>query len=138
MKNITLCITSLLMSSAANAGVVTVATHPIPIGGNALYLVFNYNDRGRAWIEEKDTNGPSSDFETRSLHFHLPGLRFDGATREILYGRAVCAKVVPMGFGYSVYSTGQCVLSTVRSSRSYETDDGTKTSEFETVLMSVR
>ncbi len=137
MTKIVLCIASLLISSAANARVMTVATHPIAMGGSVLSLVFNYNGNGRAWIEEKDTNGPSMDYEMQSLHYHLPGLRFDKITRKIIYGRVVCAEVVSMGLGYGVYNTGKCDLATVRRSRNYETDGGTQSKYFETVLMSV-
>ena len=74
----------------------------------------------------------------RYLHYHLPGLRFNAATREIQYGQVTCATVVPMGFGYGVFKTGRCNLSSVRSSRSYELDDGLQSTEFENVLMEVR
>jgi hypothetical protein len=128
----------LLLPSGAGATVVDVVTRPVATGGGASLLVFNYNENGRAWIEEKDTNGFSRDNATQYLHYHLPGLRFNAATREIQYGRVTCATVVPMGFGYGVFKTGRCNLSAVHSSRSYESDDGLQSTEFENVLMEVR
>lgn len=138
MKKIVLCLSTLLMSSAASASVVHVTSRPIAMGGGASYLVFNYNENGRAWIEEKDTNGYSEGSATSYLHYHLPGLRFNPATREILYGRVACANVVPMAMGYSVYNTGRCDLRAVRSSRRYESDEGIGSTEFENILMDLR
>lgn len=137
MKTIALCVSALLMSSAANAAVVHVTTRPIAMGGGASSLVFNYNENGRAWIEEKDTNGYSEGSATSYLHYHLPGLRFNPATREIMFGRVVCANVVPMAMGYSVYKTGRCDLHAVRSSRRYETDEGIGSTELENIVMDV-
>lgn len=138
MKKEICVLLAVLLPSSAGATVVDVVTRPIATGGGASLLVLNYNETGRAWIEEKDTNGFSRDNGTEWLHYHLRGLRFDPSTRAIRYGQVTCANVLPMGLVYGVYKTGRCNLSAVRSSRSHETDDGLQSTEFENVLMEVR
>lgn len=137
MKREVLLLLAMCLPSSAIAAVIDVVSRPIATGGGASLLVFNYNENGLAWIEEKDTKGFSRDSATQFLHFHLWGLRFDPETREIRFGRVTCANVIPMGFGYGVYKTGRCNLSAVRSSRSYESDDGLQSTDFENVLMEV-
>jgi hypothetical protein len=127
-----------LVPGVANASILHIATRPIAMGGGASSLAFNYSENGRAWIEERDTNGLSDDAGLEYLHYHLPGLRFDPSSRKIVYGRVVCASVTPMAFGFSVENTGQCVLSVVVSSRPHEVNDVVSTIEFETILMDVR
>jgi hypothetical protein len=137
MKKLVMALLPLLITHSAYAAVVNVVKRPIAMGGGASYLVFNYNENGRAWIEEKDTNGFSEGNGNEFLHYHLSGLRFNPATREIMFGKIACANVVSMGLGYGVYNTGRCSLSSIKSSRSHETDDGTETTDFETIVMDV-
>jgi hypothetical protein len=137
MRTEALFLLAMLIPSSAGATVIDVVSRPIATGGGASLLVFNYSENGRAWIEEKDTNGFSRDSATQFLHYDLRGLRFDPGTREIRFGQVTCANVVPMGLGYGVYKTGRCNLSAVRSFRSYESDDGLQSTDFENVLMEV-
>jgi hypothetical protein len=99
-----------LASGAAQAGVVRVATHPVQMGGGANYVVFNYDETGAAWIETRDSNGYSTGNWTTYPKFPLPTLRFDPTTREIVFGKVICANVVSMATGFSVVSTGRCQL----------------------------
>jgi hypothetical protein len=132
MKKIAIAAFLLLASGAAQAGVVPVATRPIEMGGGAAYLAFNYNESGEAWVEERDYNGYTSGDWTTYPKFPLPTLRFDSATRQILFGRLVCANVVPMAAGFSVVNTGRCRLhSTIR-------DLGPEGPRLESVTMEIR
>lgn len=110
MKRVAILAAILLAPAAAAASVVHVTTREIEMGGGAAYLVFNYDDGGDAWVEERDYNGFTSGDWTTTPKFALPKLRFDPASRQILYGAIVCAKVVPMATSYSVYATGRCRL----------------------------
>lgn len=113
MNKFILCAALLLSSNIAEAGVVHVATRPIAMGGGAALLVFEFNALGAAWIEERDYNGYSEGGVILRPKFGLPGLRFDPVTAQIMYGPVVCARVVPMAAGYSVYKTGRCRLGTM-------------------------
>ncbi len=138
MKRLLLFAIPLFISSIANAAVIHVATRPVAMGGGASLLVFNYNENGRAWIEETDYNGYTEGGAVSNPHYHLPGLHFDPTTREIVYGRVVCANVVPIALGFSVYKTGRCELRAMPGWRAAETDAGLSTTRLETIEMDVR
>jgi hypothetical protein len=132
MKKLTLSFLLLLASSAAEAGVVNVATRPIEMGGGATWLMFNYDEAGAAWIEERDANGYTSGDWTTYPKFPVDRLRFDPAGRQILFGRVVCATVVPMAAGTGVINTGHCKL------RSAIHDLGPDGPRLESITMEVR
>ncbi len=111
MKKVLLIAALLSAPSLAEAGVIQVATRPIEMGGGAAYLMFNYNEAGDAWVEERDYNGYTSGDWVTNPKFPVRGLRFDPSTRQILLGRVVCATVVPMAAGFGVMKTGRCRLS---------------------------
>jgi hypothetical protein len=110
MKKHLLSAIFLLGSTAADASVVPVVTRPIEMGGGASSLVFNFDEIGGAWVEERDEHGFSQGDWTTFPRFPVPQLRFDAASRQILFGRVVCANVVPMAAGYGVMNTGRCRL----------------------------
>ncbi|QGM98577.1 hypothetical protein [Methylocystis parvus] len=121
-----------LASSAAEAAVVPVVTRPIEMGGGATWLMFNYDETGAAWIEEKDMNGYTAGDWTTYPKFPLDKLRFDPASRQIFFGRTVCAHVVPMAAGTSVMNTGHCVL------RSNIQDTGPGGPRLESITLEIR
>ncbi len=122
----------LLVCSAAEAAVVNIVTHPIQMGGGATYLVFNYNATGAAWVEERDNNGYTEGGWTAYPRFPVDKLRFDPASRQILFGGVICAQVVPMALGTSVANTGACRLhSSIR-------DMGPGGPRLESIVMEVR
>lgn len=132
MKKLALCLILLSAPAMAEAKVVHVATRPIEMGGGAIWLAFNYDDLGNAWVEARDANGYTSGDWTTYPKFALPTLRFDPASRQILFGRVVCANVVPMAAGFGVINTGRCKL------RSHIQDHGSEGPRIETVDMEVR
>ncbi|WP_424362666.1 hypothetical protein [Methylocystis parvus] len=132
MKKLAISLALVLASHAAEAGVVPVATRPIEMGGGATWLMFGYDNNGGAWIEEMDMNGYTSGDWTTYPKFPLARLRFDPASRQILFGRVVCANVVPMAAGTSVINTGRCRLhSSIR-------DMGPDGPRLESIVMDVR
>lgn len=131
MKKLLLALCAVFAASAADAGVISVATRPIEMGGGATWLMFNYDESGAAWIEERDMNGYTSGDWTTYPKFALPTLRFDPASRQILFGRTVCAHVTPMAAGTGVFNTGRCELhSSIR-------DLGPGAPRLETIVMNV-
>ncbi|WP_442753435.1 hypothetical protein ACNHKD_10510 [Methylocystis sp. JAN1] len=132
MKKAAISLALMLASNVAEAGVVSVATRPIEMGGGASWLMFAYDESGAAWIEERDTNGYTSGDWTTYPKFPLDRLRFDPASGQILFGRIVCAHVVPMAAGTSVVNTGRCIL------RSSIRDLGPDGPRLETITMDVR
>lgn len=132
MKKLVIYLALMLAPTVAEAGIISVATRPIEMGGGATWLMFGYDDTGAAWIEEKDMNGYTSGDWTTYPKFRLDRLRFDPASRRILFGRVVCATVVPMAAGESVVETGRCLLhSSIR-------DMGPGGPRLETIVMEVR
>jgi len=94
--------------------------------------VFNYNKFGHALVGEIGYNGCSQYDWTSILRFPAPKLRFNPVSREIPFGRVVCANVVPMVAEFSVYTTERCKL------RSSIRDYGDEGPCLETVTMEVR
>lgn len=132
MKKLAIFLALILASNAAEAGVISVATRPIEMGGGATWLMFAYDDAGAAWIEERDMNGYTSGDWTTYPKFQLEKLRYDPASRQILFGHVVCANVVPMAAGTSVINTGRCRLhSSIR-------DMGPDGPRLESIVMDVR
>jgi hypothetical protein len=132
MKKLAICLMLSLQPISADAGVVQVVTRPVAMGGGADYLAFNYDEFGKAWVEERDQNGYTSGDWTTFPRFELPTLRFDAASRQILFGRVVCANVVSMAAGFAVVNTGRCKL------RSSIRDMGPAGPRLENVVMEVR
>jgi hypothetical protein len=132
MKTSVICLALMLTPNLAAAGAISVATRPIEMGGGATWLMFNYDETGAAWIEERDMNGYTSGDWVTYPKFPLGNLRYDPASRQILFGRTVCAHVAPMAAGTGVFNTGRCVL------RSNIRDMGPGAPRLESIVMDVR
>lgn len=116
----------------SQAASVNVATREIQMGGEAAYLIFNYSETGAHSVEEQANNGYPEGNWTALPKCPFEKLRFDPASRQISFGRTICAKVVTMAVGESAVNTEPCRLHNVIR------DMGGGAPRFETILMIVR